>query len=139
MDQKLKKINRSSIAGYDDKGDKGKWKRILKYSYKIDKNTKQKKYLDYPPRMEFNVPESVCKFFDKDGKPCCASQLTNWTKISVLAMWGSVALGTWGASIKPKAQQIKVFNNENLVNDECLLEDLGDFEELEDFEIQQVL
>ena len=140
---KTKKINRSSIAGYDEKGDKGKWKRILKHSYKIDKNTKERIYLDYPPRMEFNVPESVCKFFDKDGKPCCASQLTNFTKISVLAMWGSVALGTWGASIKPKAQQIKVFNNENLVNDECLLEeeagDLGDFEELEDFEIQQVL
>ena len=37
-------------------------------------------------------------------------------------MWGSVALGTWGASIKPKAQQIRVFNNNNLVADECLLE-----------------
>ena len=115
-------VDRSTIAGYDDKGDKGKWKRILKYSYKIDKNTKEKIYLDYPPRMEFNVPESVCKFFDEDGKPTCASQLTNWSKISVLAMWGSVALGTWGASIKPKAQQIKVFKNENLVTDECLLE-----------------
>ena len=118
---KTQKVDLSSIAGYDEKGEKGKWKRILKYSYKIDKNTKERIYLDYPPRMEFNVPES-CKFFDKDGKPTCASQLTNWSKISVLAMWGSVALGTWGASIKPKAQQIKVFNNENLVSDECLLE-----------------
>ena len=55
---------------------------------------------------------------------------------------GSVALGTWGASIKPKAQQIKVFNNEKLVNDECLLEDEGGEEaggDFEDFEIQQVL
>ena len=134
---KTKKINRSTIAGYDEegRGDKGKWKRILKYSYKIDKNTKERIYLDYPPRMEFNVQK--CKFFDEDGKPCCATQLTNFTKISVLAMWGSVALGTWGASIKPKAQQIKVFNNENLVNDECLLEEEageeagGDFVELE--------
>ena len=37
-------------------------------------------------------------------------------------MWGSVTLGTWGASIKPKAQQIRVFNNNNLLPDECLLE-----------------
>ena len=123
---KTQKVDLSCIAGYDDKGDKGKWKRILKYSYKIDKNTKERIYLDYPPRMEFNVPKSICKFFDEDGKPTCASQLTNWSKISVLAMWGSVALGTWGASIKPKAQQIKVFNNENLVTDECLLEEEDD-------------
>ena len=119
---KTEKVDLSSIAGYDDKGEKGKWKRILKYSYKIDKNTKERIYLDYPPRMEFNVPKSKCKFFNEDGKPACASDLTNWSKISVLAMWGSVALGTWGASIKPKAQQIKVFKNENLVVDECLLE-----------------
>ena len=133
-------IDRSTIAGYDEegRGDKGKWKRLLKYSYKIDKNTKEKNYLDYPPRMEFNIPDKTCKFFDQDGKPTCASQLIKFTKISVLAMWGSIAIGTFGASIKPKAQQIKVFNNEYLVNDECLLEDeagdLGDFMELEDFE-----
>ena len=119
---KTQKVDLSSIAGYDDKGEKGKWKRILKYSYKIDKNTKERVYKDYPPRMEFNVPKSICKFFDEEGKPTYASELTNWSKISVLAMWGSVALGTWGASIKPKAQQIKVFKNENLVTDECLLE-----------------
>ena len=76
---KTEKVDVHSIIGYDDKGEKGKWKRILKYTYKIN-------------------------------------------KIGVLAMWGSVALGTWGASIKPKAQQIRVFENKNLVVDECLLE-----------------
>ena len=50
---KTEKVDLSSIAGYDNKGEKGKWKRILKYSYKIDKNTKERIYLDYPPRMEF--------------------------------------------------------------------------------------
>ena len=119
---KTEKVDLSSITGYDDKGEKRKWKRILKYSYKIDKNTKERIYLDYPPRMEFSIEKMKCRFFDEDGKPSCASELINWSKISVLAMWGSVALGTWGASIKPKAQQIKVFNNENLVVDECLLE-----------------
>ena len=112
----------SSIAGYDEegRGEKGKWKRILKYSYKIKHG--ERIYLDYPPRMEFSIEKMKCRFFDEDGKPTCASELTNWSNISVLAMWGSVALGTWGASIKPKAQQIKVFKNENLVTDECLLE-----------------
>ena len=137
---KTQKIDRSSIAGYDEKGKDGRWKRILKYSYNINNNTKERIYLDYPPRMEFNVPESVCKFFDQDGKPTCASQLTKFTKISVLAMWGSIALGNWGASLKPKAQQIKVFNNEKLVSDECLLEDEAGEEEAGDFiEIEQVL
>ena len=111
----------SSIIGYDDKGEKGKWKRILKYAYKIDKNTNERVYKDYPPRMEFSVPETKCRFFDEDGKPYLNFEIPNFSKISVLAMWGSVALGTWGASIKPKAQQIRVFNNNNLVADECLL------------------
>ena len=115
------KVNYNTIAGYDDKGQGGKWKRILKYSYKIEHG--ERIYQDYPPRMEFNVPKSICKFFDGDGKPCCASELTNWSKINVLAMWGSVAFGTWGASIKPKAQQIKVvLKNENFDSDECLLD-----------------
>ena len=123
---KTEKVDLSSIAGYDDKGNKGKWKRILKYAYKIDKNTKKRVYKDYPPRMEFNLLSKDkminTKFFSEDGSPSCPSELTNWSKISVLAMWGSVALGTWGASLKPKAQQIRVFNNNNLVTDECLLE-----------------
>ena len=112
----------SSIAGYDDKGNKGKWKRILKYAYKIDKNTKERVYKDYPPRMEFSIDKMKCRFFDEDGKPNLNCNIPNFSKIGVLAMWGSVALGTWGASIKPKAQQIRVFNNNNLVTNECLLE-----------------
>ena len=119
---KTEKVDVHSIIGYDDKGEKGKWKRILKYTYKINKNTKERVYNDYPPRMEFSVPEKTCRFFNEDGKPNLNCIIPNFSKIGVLAMWGSVALGTWGASIKPKAQQIRVFENKNLVVDECLLE-----------------
>ena len=127
---KTEKVDVNSIIGYDDKGEKGKWKRILKYAYKIDKNTKERVYKDYPPRMEFSVPEKTCRFFDDDGKPKLNYIIPNFAKIGVLAMWGSVALGTWGASIKPKAQQIRVFNNENLVVDECLIECDNDEDDL---------
>ena len=59
----------------------------------------------------FSVPEKTCRFFNEDGKPNLNCIIPNFSKIGVLAMWGSVALGTWGASIKPKAQQIRVFEN----------------------------
>ena len=119
---KTQKVDESSIIGYDDKGERGKWKRILKYAYKIDKNSNERVYKDYPPRMEFSINETKCRFFDEEGKPNLNFEIPNFSKISVLAMWGSVTLGTWGASIKPKAQQIRVFNNNNLLPDECLLE-----------------
>lgn len=143
---KTTKVNPSSIAGYDDKGDKGKWKRILKYSYKVDKTTKERIYQDYPPRMDFGLPTSCAediegsdgllhasatfksRFFDASGvlipevdTDNIDEVLPKWSKISLMAMWGSIALGTYGASIKPKAQQIRVFPPEGLDNDECLL------------------
>ena len=61
-----------------------------------------------------------------------SSCLPNWCKVSILAQWTSISLGTYGASLKPKASQIRVFPNERLNNDECMLggdneEDDGDF------------
>ena len=128
---KTEKVDLSSIVGYDDKGDKGKWKRILKYAYKIDKITNERVYKDYPPRMEFSVPDDKmkCRFFDDDGNPSLTFNIPNWSHISVLALWGSVALGTWGASIKPKAQQIRVFTNNSLDFDNCLLDEDDDEDE----------
>ena len=73
--------------------------------------------------MEFSVPNDKCRFFDDDGKPLFTFNIPNWSHISVLALWGSVTLGTWGASIKPKAQQIRVFTNNCFDFDKCLLDE----------------
>ena len=43
------------IEGYDEHGQGGLWKRICKDSYKVDKETKEREYLDYPPKMEFTL------------------------------------------------------------------------------------
>ncbi len=156
---KTKPIAREAIEGYDDKGDNGKWKRLVKYAYK--KNGTEKVYTEYAPRLEFglltdNIQESrdadgkivqsatfKTNFFNAEGEKInnvtadstgsrgdsnsIATCLPNWCKISVLAQWTSISLGTYGASLKPKASQIRVFPNERLNNDECMLG--GDNEE----------
>lgn len=151
---KTVKVDRASIAGYDDKGDKGKWKRILKYAYKVDKQTKERIYQEYAPRLDFGIitasAEDVegedgllhaeatfkTRFFDADAEPIpnvntnnIDDILPNWSRIGIMAMWSSISLGTYGASLKPKAQQVRVFPSEGLNNDECLLdgEDEDDF------------
>jgi hypothetical protein len=159
---KTKPIAREAIEGYDDKGDKGSWKRLVKYAYK--KVGTEKHYTEYPPRLEFGLlTEAITESKDDDGK---LSQHTtfktsffnaegdkidvvtadssnnhsdtdisvcmpNWSKIAVLSQWTSISLGTYGASLKPKASQIRVFPNERLNNDECMLG--GDEEEDNDF------
>ena len=150
---KTKPIAREAIEGYDDKGDNGKWKRLVKYAYK--KNGTEKIYTEYAPRLEFglltdNIKESrdadgkivqfatfKTNFFNAEGEKVSdvtadstgsrgesnsiAACLPNWCKISVLGQWTSISLGTYGASLKPKACQIRVFPNERLNNDECML------------------
>jgi hypothetical protein len=65
---KSRPIERSVIEGYDDKGWNGKWKRLVKYAYKVDKNTKDRIYQDYPPRMEFGVQtESMTESLGDNG------------------------------------------------------------------------
>lgn len=159
-----KPIAREAIEGYDDKGDGGKWKRMVKYAYR--KNGTQKIYTDYAPRLEFGLlTDAITETPDADGKlvqhttfktvffnaegdkienvtadsvattgsaHSISACLPNWCKISLLAQWTGISLGTYGASLKPKASQIRVFPNERLNNDECMLggdneEDDGDF------------
>jgi hypothetical protein len=146
---KTKPIAREAIEGYDDKGDNGKWKRIVKYAYK--KVGIEKVYTEYAPRLEFGLlTDSITESKDHDGKlvqhasfktaffnadgdkiePVSSDNIgecmPNWSKLAILAQWSSIALGTFGASIKPKASQIRVFPNERLNNDECMLDDEGD-------------
>jgi hypothetical protein len=151
---KTKPIAREAIEGYDDKGDNGKWKRLVKYAYK--KVGTEKVYTDYAPRLEFALlSEPITESTDADGKIVqhagfrtafftaegekvesvdsdnISDAMPNWSKIAVLAQWTSISLGTYGASLKPKASQIRVFPNERLNNDACMLGD--DDEDGEDF------
>jgi hypothetical protein len=143
---KTKPIAREAIEGYDDKGDNGKWKRIVKYAYK--KVGTEKIYTEYAPRLEFGLlTDSITESKDSDGKLVqhatfktaffnadgdkldvvssdnIGEHMPNWSKLAILAQWTSISLGTYGASLKPKASQIRVFPNERLNNDECMLGD----------------
>ena len=46
-----KNIKEEAIHGYDQYGEGGLWKRILKKSYRLKENVRE--YLDYPSKMEF--------------------------------------------------------------------------------------
>ena len=154
---KTRPISRDVVEGYDDKGADGKWKRMIKYAYKKNQKTNEREYLDYAPRLEFGIPNGKFEevvlsdgkvqqsaefkpgFFDENGeiiKPVntenMSEVLPNWSKITVLAQWGSVTQGTYGASLKPKIHQVRIFPREELKNDVCLLGgNSGDDEESE--------
>lgn len=137
--------DRKSIEGYDKWGYKGKWKRLLKPSYKDDKATNKRTYQDeYAPRLEFGLKSTLTESFNDAGKKVVAGEfntnfydknnnkilhcrsdrlneiLPKMSSATVVAVWQSIALGEFGASMKPKAEQIKVFPSERLTN-ECLL------------------
>jgi hypothetical protein len=66
-------------------------------------------------------------FFDKTGAklPNCNSDnmqnlVPKMSSVTVVAQWQSIALGEFGASLKPKAEQIMVFPSERL-SGACLL------------------
>ena len=46
-----KNIKAEAIRGYDQHGEGGLWKRILKKPYRMNEN--EREYLDYPSKMEF--------------------------------------------------------------------------------------
>lgn len=142
--------DRKSVAGYDKWGYKGKWKRLLKPSYKTDKATNLRTYQEeYAPRLEFGVKSTVSEtmnsenkkvvtgaftthFFDKTGVAlanCCSDNMQNlvpkMSSVTVVAHWQGIALGEFGASLKPKAEQIMVFPSERLTG-ECLLSGGGE-------------
>ena len=157
---KTRPIARESVEGYDDRGWNGKWKRLVKWSYKVLPN-KEREYKPYPPRMEFGIPTSSTTetqgenglieqqaifktvFFNADGDrlaPVHSTEvgdvLPNFSRVSTMAQWSSITQGTYGASLKPKAQQFRVYPGEGLPNtDECML----DNEDGEDIDIPDML
>lgn len=126
-------LSRDIIEGYDNRGVDGKWKRLLKWSNKKD-DIGERKYLDYPPRLQFGLPidggtyKSI--FFNANGEkldPVCTmdsnSVLPKFSRIALVANWSTLAQGTYGITLKPKLMQLRVYPSDSLPVDECLLDD----------------
>ena len=140
--EKVKKIPREAVAGYDEHGQGGSWKRICKKPYKMIDN--ERVYLDYPSKMEFTLfyrnDKLQPSFFtwDKENIEYESVSIGSRSKVKFIAAWFSLTTGTFGATLKPKLMQVtfeeeeNVFNNFLLDDDEemtepviCLNPDLG--------------
>ena len=162
---KTRPLAREAIEGYDDRGADGKWKRLVKWSYKKDQATNERIYNDqYPPRHEFSIPimtkeetkgkDGMYKqsatfrptFFDAEGKKIegvtsdnVAEVIPKWSRVSLLAQWSNLTQGTYGISLKPKLHQIRVFPSEKLSNDECLLGGAADDDDEQEDDLPDAL
>ena len=121
-----KNIPKSNIEGYDDHGQGGLWKRICKYPYKVNKNTKEREYLDYPPKMEVTLfyknDKLQTTFFSWYGEKLPNdSEIEPNSKVKFIAAWFSLNRRTFGLTIKPKLMQI-IFKREDNHFNTCLLE-----------------
>ena len=146
-----KPVGRDVIAGYDDRGDRGLFKRLIKWSGSKDEKTGIRTYKEYPPNMTFSVPtgeftesegengkhqvaDLKVKFFDAEGNEMETvntdnkdDAVPNYSQISILSQWPYIALGTYGASLKPRLQQARVFPGSGMPDtDTCHLDDDDD-------------
>ena len=69
-------------------------------------------------------------FFDEAGdrdsvvdNTTYESVCPKWSDASALAAWPRLTQGTYGVTMKPQAQQVRVYPREELATDECLLDD----------------
>ena len=123
------------IMGYDEHGQGGLWKRICKDPYKVDKETKEREYLNYPSKMEFTLfyknNSLQTTMFSWDGnKLPNDSEIGPNSRVKFIAAWFSLSRGTFGLTLKPKLMQVK-FKKENNQFDTCILDE--DDEDDEDF------
>ena len=119
-----KNIKKEAVRDYDQYGEGGLWKRILKKSYRLKENVRE--YLDYPSKMEFALfyqkDKLATKIFDWKSQP-----IENYTEVGPEALSRS----TFGLTLKPKLMQVRFKERENPFN-ECLL---GDSEEEEEEDV----
>lgn len=140
--------SRDHFSGDDDKGANGAWKRLVKWSYKVDEDTGERVYQDYAPRYEAGVPAVITEEadaktgiktqsavfksgvfndegeqFDEVTSENCDAICPAWSDTSVLARWPRITQGTYGATLKPQVHQLRVYPREELSKDECLLDD----------------
>ena len=120
--------------GYDEHGQGGLWKRICKDSYKVDKETKEREYLDYPSKMEFSLYYKADRlettiFSWENEKLPETTEIGPYSRVKFIAAWYSLTRGNFGLTIKPKLMQIK-FKKENSNFDVCVFD--SDSEEEKD-------
>ena len=127
-----KNIPLLNIGGYDEHGQGGLWKRLCKDPYKVDKETKEREYLDYPSKMEFSL------FYKND---CLQTTMFSWSgeklpndseigphsRVKFIAAWFSLSRGTFGLTLKPKLMQV-MFRNENNEFNACLFDTVDETE-----------
>ena len=128
-----KHIKAEAITGYDQYGEGGLWKRILKKSYGLKEHVRE--YLDYSSKMEFALSfqgdKLRTKIFDWKSQPLPSenyNEVTAQSKVKFIAAWFSLTRGTFGLTLKPKLMQVRFKERENPFEG-CLL---GDSEEEED-------
>ena len=113
------KIPKISIEGYDEHGQGGLWKRICKDPYRVNGDTEEREYLDYPSKMEF----TLFYIFDWEGnKLPNETEIGSRSRVKFVAALFSLTRGTFGLTLKPKLMQIRFKPEENHF-DTCLLED----------------
>ena len=114
------------IEGYDSHGQGGLWKRICKDAYRVDKETKEREYLDYPSKMEFtlfykNDSLQTTMFSWSGEKLPNDSEIGPHSRVNFIAAWFSLTRGTFGLTLKPKLMQVKFRKEENQF-DICLFD-----------------
>lgn len=131
---KDKPVDRLVVEGYDSYGDKGKWIRLVKHSFKVDKLTNERELTDYPPRLNFtfiqnNTGKIMTKFFDEESLKLegvtsenIESVVSKYCEVSILARWSFIYLGNFGASLKPRLEQVRVYPSTIPDFDDCVLE-----------------
>ena len=125
LNSKNKKKTREAVAGYDEHGQGGSWKRICKKPYKIV--DEERVYLDYPSRMEFNLffrnDRIATKFYTWDGEKNLeyeSVKIGSNSKVKFIASWFSITTGTFGATLKPKLMQVSYREVEDIFDNFCL-------------------
>ena len=117
---KVIKIPREAVAGYDEHGQDGSWKRICKKPYKMIDN--ERKYLDYPSKMEFSLfyrnDRLDTKFFTWDRKKIEneSVKIGPRSRVKFIAAWFSLTTGTFGSTLKPKLMQLAFREEEDIFN-----------------------
>ena len=122
------------IEGYDSHGQGGLWKRICKDAYRVDKETKEREYLDYPSKMEFSLFykndrlqttmftwHGIKLNYDPDKGYPVNYELGPHSRVKFIAAWFSLTRGTFGLTLKPKLMQVKFRKEENQF-DTCLFD-----------------
>ena len=135
-----KHIKAEAISGYDQYGEGGLWKRILKKPYRMKENARE--YLDYPSKMEFALyfqkERLKTKIFDAKSQPVeYYTEVGPKSQVKFIAARFSLSRGTFGLTLKPKLMQVRFRERENPFN-ECLLGDSEEEEEEEEEEGEDV-